>query len=427
MKIIKLKFVDCGEGFDENNNFFIDILNEKYDVRIVEDPDYIIYSVWGMEHLKYNCIRIFYTLENVRPNFNVCDYAMGFDYITYEDRYIRIPSYLFLEQYRSALKRALNNKMRLENDEIQSRRFCNFIYSNGNAEPEREKFFNELSKYKKVDSGGRYLNNIGVNVENKYEFQKQYKFSIAFENSIANGYTTEKIVEAFGSGTVPIYWGNPRIGEEFNEKAFINCHQYKSFDEVIDLIIKIDNNNELYRDYLKEPIFINNSLPKELQKDYINEFFFNIFDKSFEDAKKRADWWFDLIENIKVKNKMKFSEKEKHYKYFVKMYLQNKKIIGWGSGEGLDILMKYDNEINFQYLVDSNDLKVGTNKNGLSIYSPKELLNEDKEEIFIIILSSNYYEEIKKKLLEYNFEEYKNFICFDFFEVIDELETIEKI
>ena len=36
------------------------------------------------------------------------------------------------------------------------------MYSNNiNSDPVRDLFFRQLSKYRKVDSGGRHLNNIG--------------------------------------------------------------------------------------------------------------------------------------------------------------------------------------------------------------------------------------------------------------------------
>ena len=51
-----------------------------------------------------------------------------------------------------------------------NRKFCNFVASNGNCK-ERNDFVTELSKYKKVDSGGRWMNNIGYAVPDKRKFQ----------------------------------------------------------------------------------------------------------------------------------------------------------------------------------------------------------------------------------------------------------------
>ncbi len=147
-------------------------------------------------------------------------------------------------------------------------RFCNFIYSNYNVTnfPESElraEFCRMLSGYKKVDCAGKVMNNTDElkNLETKLnhyylaklEFQKQYKFSIAFENKSAPGYITEKIWHAFLSGTIPIYRGCPNIGDFFNPASFINCHDYSSFDDVIDRLKEIDSNPKLFEEYINAP------------------------------------------------------------------------------------------------------------------------------------------------------------------------------
>ncbi len=57
------------------------------------------------------------------------------------------------------------------------------------------------------------------------------------------GYTTEKIYEPFMSMSIPIYWGNIKINEDFNEGSFINWNHYGSDEKTIERIIEIDNDN----------------------------------------------------------------------------------------------------------------------------------------------------------------------------------------
>jgi hypothetical protein len=68
------------------------------------------------------------------------------------------------------------------------------------------------------------------------------------------GYTGEKILEGFISGTLPIYWGNPRINEDFNNDSFINLYDFDNEDDVIEKIIEIDRNDTLYMKYFEQPI-----------------------------------------------------------------------------------------------------------------------------------------------------------------------------
>lgn len=56
---------------------------------------------------------------------------------------------------------------------------------------------------------------------NKHEGMLPYRFSIAMENSNASLYYTEKLTDCFATGTVPIYWGTPDIGEIFDINGVI--------------------------------------------------------------------------------------------------------------------------------------------------------------------------------------------------------------
>lgn len=284
MKTLRLKLVDFWRGFNPTSNIFLDVLSKRYQVVLCDTPDYIFYSAFGHEYLKYDCIRIFYTAENIRPDFNLCDYAIAFDWMDFEDRYIRFPVYML---YGEDVKRAME-KHNIADSELTPKKFCNFIYSNYQAHSARSEFFKLLSSYKKVDSGGKYLNNIGYQVADKLHFMKDYKFSITFENSLASGYTTEKIIQSFAAKTVPIYWGNPAIGKEFNTKSFINCHDYNSFSDVIKRVIEIDNDDELYLNILKAPIYelIDYSYIPKLSG--LERFLDNIFSQDLDMAVRRA-------------------------------------------------------------------------------------------------------------------------------------------
>ena len=62
---------------------------------------------------------------------------------------------------------------------------------------------------------------------------KKYKFVFAIENKKVPGYVTEKIMNAFHAGAIPIYWGSDNIGELFNSDAFINVSDFDSFDACV--------------------------------------------------------------------------------------------------------------------------------------------------------------------------------------------------
>lgn len=251
---LKINFCDMPKLFCKNDNYFIDVIHQYFDgYEISENPDFLFYSVFGTTHLKYrNCVKIFITEEAATPDFNDCDYAIAFDWITFEERYLRRP--VWLEE-----KRFYQNYLDIDDEKALTRKFCNFVYYNensGEGTAFRQNFVKKLSQYKRVDCPGKVMNNMTANLigrfdgdwrKSKVDFVKDYKFTIAFENTSYRGYTTEKILHPFVGRSVPIYWGNPLVERDFNPEAFINCNGYEDrIDEIIEEIIEIDQDDEKY-------------------------------------------------------------------------------------------------------------------------------------------------------------------------------------
>ena len=294
MKTIRIWFDRLDGQFDVHTNFISSILKERYSIILDEkNPEYLFYTYQSKNYLKYNCVRIFYTAENIIPDFNLCDYAIGFSRLEFGDRYIRYPLYLvdgFIaysgDDYSRDLLRAQHKHENAQDTCKEKTEFCSFVYTNGNAAICREKIFRALSAYKRVNSGGGYLNNIGGPVEDKLAFQKRHKFVIAFENTSSPGYTTEKIVHAFSAEAVPIYWGDPEVSRVFNPDSFIDCNAMGLREDGDDIIIgrivervkELDQNDELYKSMLSTPAFRSEDYV-ERQNKSLKEFLFHIFDQ----------------------------------------------------------------------------------------------------------------------------------------------------
>ncbi len=257
LKTIKINFSDFWTGFNKYDNYFVYLLKNHYSLELSDNPDFLIYSNFGEEHKKNNCTKIFYTGENVRPNFAECDYSFSFDYMDNPKNY-RLPLYVWWEDADKLIKPSnLDAKKIL----AKKNKFCNFVYGNPNA-TKRIEFMQKLSKYKQVDCGGTLLNNVGriITEKQKVKFIKDYKFTIAFENCESPGYTTEKLVQPMLVYSLPIYCGNPLIHRDFNTKSFLSYYDFSSEDELIEKIIELDQNYELYIEYLKQPYYHNNQI-----------------------------------------------------------------------------------------------------------------------------------------------------------------------
>lgn len=257
---LRIFFTDFWIPFDVHDNVWLDILGREYDVRITpENPDFLFHSCFGRRHLGFDCVKICILGENLTPDFNLSDYACGFDHLHFEDRYMRVPLYRFHipdDAYRS------HDRDFYAREAASKTKFCSFLYSNArSASPHRERFLDALSAYRPVDSGGMVRNTIGYAVDDKLAWQRRFKFTIAFENSCKNGYTTEKICDALAAHTIPIYWGNPRVAEEFNPGRIINCHEYASLDEVVARVKELDADPARYTEMLSRPWFAGDTPP----------------------------------------------------------------------------------------------------------------------------------------------------------------------
>lgn len=289
---IRIYFTGFWKSFDFENNFITRVLGKRYRIAIDKiNPEYVFFTGFDSEIYKYNCVRIFYNAENFAPDFNLCDYALGFDEICFGDRYLRYPLYLVPDytyyahdNYARDFERA-NCKQEFTAEElVEKTGFCGMVVSRGGCE-ERDRFFELLSAYKPVASGGRWKNNVGGPVADKDRFLQQYKFSIAFENSSTPGYTTEKLMQAFGARTLPIYYGNPHIAEEFNERAFVNAHRFSSWDEVVSEVARIDADDRVYLKMMQEPAFVPGYV--ERKHEELEKFLFHIVEQSPEEAVRR--------------------------------------------------------------------------------------------------------------------------------------------
>ncbi len=290
---IKVKFTDFWKKFRYDKPYVVKNLFEKhYNICLSDDPDFLFYSVFGSEHEKYDCTKIFVTGENrymcldVKGNsrrngirqidFRECDFAISHYYIE-DSRHYRLPVYFRHGGLGAMIK--IKNINNIDKIIENKKKFCCFVYSNKKA-IRRINFFRKLNHYKKVDSAGKVMNNVGYLAPKRLEFiqfLREYKFVITFENSSTPGYTTEKIFLPMQARTIPIYWGNIWIDREFNPASFINYHDYASDEEVIARVIELDNNEELYRQVLTQPYLKSNKIPDNLRIKNILKFFDKIF------------------------------------------------------------------------------------------------------------------------------------------------------
>ena len=217
-------------------------------------------------------------------DFDLADYTISHSHINYLDRHFKFSIFLW-NLNKINYKKLLNIRKNIIFHPIRNK-FCAAVISNlRSTDFFRIDFIKELNKYKKVDMGGKYNNTVGGPVKDKIKFLSSYKFSIAMENTNGDGYYSEKIIESFLSGTIPIYYGDYMIEEFINQKAYILILGQKDIKDKIEFIKKIDNDNNLYKAILREKVIINKSRIKKIENELI-EFFTNIFEQDKNKASR---------------------------------------------------------------------------------------------------------------------------------------------
>lgn len=116
--------------------------------------------------------------------------------------------------------------------------------------------------------GEKYSSYRGT-VKNKNDILRKYTFSICYENILDQpGYITEKIMDSFFAGSIPVYLGASNISNYVPENCFINRKDFKSHQELYDFMINMDE--ETIASYLDN---IENHLNSNLGKLFSSEQF----------------------------------------------------------------------------------------------------------------------------------------------------------
>lgn len=274
---IRAHFDDFWEGLNMEDNVWIWILRKKHNVVLdAHNPN----LVFTMDQRNYpDAFTVYYSNEPYFPSCDAVDdkydYSMSNFFIDKEN-YVRFPScYMYIYELIKDLSFFLK-----EGREIPEKtEFCSLVA--GQLHGKRGQFFNRLNRYKKVKTNAGQHNDFSIPFDSsgfsssrpKIDFIKKYKFNIAFENNFRgeypsfpgattedgclqdmNGLISEKIIEPFISGTIPIYWGSKMIGDEFNSNTFLNYYDFDSEDDLIERIIELDNDDDLYASYFSEAI-----------------------------------------------------------------------------------------------------------------------------------------------------------------------------
>jgi len=199
--------------------------------------------------------RIWFTMENIRPPIqDDLDLTLSYDQFDFNGTNLYLPTwYMLIGLFKP--NGFEGDGVTIQADDLLKKRTlrqgektafaCAII---GNPHQVRLQGINILNRIGKVDVYGRITGRI---VTNKMKVAKRYKYTICFENDLYPGYVTEKLLQAYITGTVPIYWGDLGKDNAINRKCFINLKDFSSTEDFVTFMKSMDD--IAYNQMFEEP------------------------------------------------------------------------------------------------------------------------------------------------------------------------------
>jgi hypothetical protein len=144
---------------------------------------------------------------------------------------------------------------------------CIFSWKDWN--PYHRMRFRVYDRFKDSNIIDFYGSGCGKELDYKIDAIKDHMFTVVIENSIESDYFTEKILDCFLTGTIPIYCGCSNIGDFFNINGIIT---FETETELLDIVVNLSDST--YQQKLK---YIQENFELAQKFSYNNDNLFNNF------------------------------------------------------------------------------------------------------------------------------------------------------
>lgn len=205
---------------------------------------------------------LWWTFENRRPPSGIFDATISFDLDSYSDSNFYLPlvyQYLdisgkrgrYVKHKKTVLQCMEPRQITVEQVEKRNGFVSAFI---NNPHPMRIRAIEHLNKFSEVSIFGRYS---GRYVRNKVGIASDFKFNLCFENDLYPGYVTEKVLEAWLSKSIPLYWGDDAAGI-LNQEAIVNLRNFSNMKAFIEYVLDLNESPGKMAAMINQPLFSKN-------------------------------------------------------------------------------------------------------------------------------------------------------------------------
>ena len=235
--LIKLGFIDWYHGYERDIQPLIASLFRKAEITIelsdVIDADILVAGGYKQELINNDCLStdklvLFVSGENISPAYNYHDCSMTTRHSSFYGKNIRLPQWYGEIKFGSMDFNETTNKLPRE---PRSRDLL-FTAIYNNSTPEREAIIATLRNTFGANSIHVYGSQRGKNID-KMDILSNSVVNICFENSIGDGYTTEKLFHSKMMGCKSLYWGDGSYELDFTSKDVHNVKTASCLEETI--------------------------------------------------------------------------------------------------------------------------------------------------------------------------------------------------
>lgn len=228
--------------------------------------------------------KLFVTYEPMLPDYRYYHHSLTFCFDTFSGRNFRYPVWwlsftLFADQtggtYNySTSKQILTENRPLESNQNLRREKCVTIFNK--CEPRRMFWSHQLAVEGYLDGYGSAFGRPMAwgdesGYQAKHKILTEYRVNLCPENTIMDGYYTEKILHARVAGCVPVTCVDPHVSRDFDVESIINIYSEDDWKSQIQLVLcdQVEYQSRVDRPILSQAPNVN-AITRFIQLSYSN-------------------------------------------------------------------------------------------------------------------------------------------------------------